>query len=592
MKTLLIILSLMLSGFASLRAEETRATVLQVSGKVRFVAPGGSATDLKAGSMLVQGTRLATGEAAVAVLMLADGSRLTVGPNTELTLSELTKSDSGFGNVFKLIKGFLRATVQKLATGSKFEVHGANAVAAVKGTEYEAEVKDDGLEVRVDEGKVWLSDLKRERVEEVAAGRAARFIRNAIEKSRDLSSDEAAEMKQRREALENYLRGQAGQGNLGAQAILVAAWAKDSLPQHQHEYSLWDRLRPEQKVKLLLALRESMGDTWDDITLLKHEQRQAKWRDRLRSADERRLAAEEAHIDFMRGKSMLDRKGRRVRFDEFLMRDPAQPHKMQFLNYSRREGRTDLINVVNTYNQALPRSLADARGMNQKVWISAPSYWVVQSMVAFANGDNNFAGETAFFDPVKPLLVNIWELPIKSIELRLNMDNINLLQMPNLAAGNGTLLERYDRATDGTGNLVTAAANAISFSQAKTSNLIWNGGIGFVGYLDPSNVAPVNQDLNSVALGGLAGDLAGGFKRTYADGTWIGMSTYAIDENGRVRNWAEFADRPLFDALLDLAFRSYQEIEITSSAFTGSGDIDVVSQMLWWYTITKRADTL
>lgn len=573
----------------TLRAEDLQATVISVSGNTQYYEGSGSGQALKAGTMLKSGTRIATDQKGLAILLLADGSKLSLGPNTDLTLSEMTKNGESFGNVFNLLRGLIRASVQKLTVGSKFEVTSTHGVAAVKGTEFECEAKDEGMEVRCSEGRVWLSDLRRLKTIEINREMKGSCGKDKVTEPKPMNKEE----------IRNF-----------------GTWANENLPKDTRrdaeDKRFWDSLRPDQKLEAINALRGALGDTWDEITTLKAEEREHRWRERLHGADERKLAGEDAQVDFALRKTMLDRQGRRVRFDEFLIRPSA--NQLQFLNYTKREDRTDLVNVVNTYNKNLPNSLGDARDINKKVWIQSapPAWWVRSSTVVFANsGNDSVAGATWFFDPVYLQGVcgcSHWELPVQKIELGLNLPDI---ARPTLAGSlnigtTGILLERYERfdnlaaanaspllgTTSSLGSNSLASGPGAASLAALGSSLRWTGGIGFSAPGSLANVAPVVTGLSAASLGVGPGDLAAGERRTYADGTYLEFRTYAIDENGRVQNLPDLLDKGVFSAYLNLAFKTYQEISWTSNKFKGLGDIDIISQMMWWSTITKRADNL
>jgi hypothetical protein len=582
MKATLQALLLCLALAARLGAQDVQATVVSVSGKTQFSDASGPMRPLKMGAALAPGTRIVTDARGLAILLLADGSKLSLGPNTDVTLSEMTQEGEAFGGVFKLLKGLIRASVRKLAQGSKFEVESTHGVAAVKGTEFECEAGDEGMEVRCLEGLVWLSNLKREQAVEIRERMKAGCAHDAPGKPVEMKKEE----------LENFGR-----------------WAASALPKNTRRdaehAAFWASLRPDQKLQAVGALREALGESWDEITSLKAEERQERWRERLRDADERKLAGDEAQIDFALRKSMLDLKGRRVRFSEFLLRPAAD--QVQFLNYSKRDDRTDLVSAVNTYNKNLPANLGEARDINQKVWfqVAAPEWWVTSSTIVFANsGNDSFAGASWYFDPVRVTGLcgcSHWELPVQKVELAMNLPDI----AQPVVAGNltGTLLERYDRfatlgviplagTTSSIGTNSLATGQAASAALAQASDLRWNGGIGFVSAGNILNVAPTVRALSMDELGVGAGDLAQGERRTYSDGTFIDIRSSAIDENGRVQNLPDLLSQGLFNAYLNLSFRTYQEVNISSNKFTGLGDIDIVSQMMWWYTITKRSDTL
>src|SRR4051812_27472610 len=107
LKFLIIALSLLAPH---LRADQVEATVISVSGKTQYYDASGQGQALKAGTVLRSGTRIATDQRGLAILLLADGSKLSLGPNTDVTLSEMTKSNESYGNVFMLLKGLIRAS--------------------------------------------------------------------------------------------------------------------------------------------------------------------------------------------------------------------------------------------------------------------------------------------------------------------------------------------------------------------------------------------------------------------------------------------------------------------------------------------------
>ena len=179
-------------GSALAASEELAATVLRTTGKGKVVLPGGGAGEFKAGTLLRAGSRVITEESSLAVLVLEDGSRVNVGPNTDLTIAELNRDGAKNSTVFELLRGIFKASVQKLTVGSRFEVKTSDAVAAVKGTEYEVEVTDAGTDARVKEGTVWLEDPKREHqviIHEHMTARAGHH--GDLGESREMRRDEA-----------------------------------------------------------------------------------------------------------------------------------------------------------------------------------------------------------------------------------------------------------------------------------------------------------------------------------------------------------------------------------------------------------------
>lgn len=597
---IIVALGLALGFAAGLTASpELAATLLKVSGKGKVLLPSGAAGEYKAGTMLKPGSRIVTEENSMATLLLEDGSRVNLGPNTDLTVAELGRDGGKQTTVFELLRGLFKASVQKLTVGSRFEVHTSNAVAAVKGTEYEVEVDENGTDTRVLEGTVWLDDAKSGTHAVVEARKACRAMSGGkFESLRDLTPNE----------VENFKR-----------------WAKESwqgnhsgayLPADQEKQARWDALRPEQRAKVGHDLAESMGGQfWDDVLKLTAEERQEQWRDRLRASDERKLAAEGAKVDFALGKCVIDRQGRRVRFDEYVLRPAA--NQVQFLNYSRRDNRVDTISAINTYNRNLPANLSEAQGMNQRLWLqgyaNAPQYWVTDSALVAGNSyADSLAMSTGFYDPYYRAGAGYWELPVRDVDIRLNIPD---LTQPR--AG-GQQVEYWSRqfqglvqpvvpnpggltAVNGVADTAIVAGRAVSGSQnnlpdqfnnnlatpvaanINNTNLVWSLG----------SALPTTALLDLNGLEAKPGDLAFGFKRTYAGGQTLEFRNYVIDENGQVVNLAGVDPDKLIDEFVKRNIvASLYQIELRSNQFKSSDGINIVSKLLFLHDLTKTQDQL
>lgn len=123
----------------------------------------------RSGEALPHGARLRTGRDGNAKLRFADGTEAALRPDTEIVV-RLGDEKSPNGAV--LFFGRLWSKVAK-AVGAKnsFEVHSANAVAGVRGTQLEVGVAADGsARVIVSEGLVAVSGDRDDRVVNVGAG--------------------------------------------------------------------------------------------------------------------------------------------------------------------------------------------------------------------------------------------------------------------------------------------------------------------------------------------------------------------------------------------------------------------------------------
>ncbi len=130
------------------------ASVLSVDGDVKGRPPRSEAYGrLAKGDRLPYGSRLRTGDRGQATLRFEDGTEVKVRAKSEvLVRPRPTKQASGvvlfFGRVWSKV-------VKSVGGQTSFEVESANAVAGVRGTEFEVGVADDGsTRVIVGEGVV------------------------------------------------------------------------------------------------------------------------------------------------------------------------------------------------------------------------------------------------------------------------------------------------------------------------------------------------------------------------------------------------------------------------------------------------------
>lgn len=160
-------------------AESVAATVITFEGRCELV-DNGHATALALGQLLGPGDAVRTGEDGSLQLALADGSSLALGPNTELTLKELGPGGESSRTTLQLLRGLMNAMVEKLSPSGSFEILSANAVVAVKGTDFEVQADGDDTSVTVNEGVVQLGDSQRRRFEPVLPMHRRRFLMNRM----------------------------------------------------------------------------------------------------------------------------------------------------------------------------------------------------------------------------------------------------------------------------------------------------------------------------------------------------------------------------------------------------------------------------
>ncbi len=177
-------------------AESVAATVLTLEGPAQLADAQGY-SDLALGQLLGPGDRVRTGEGGGLHLALADGSSLALGPNTEITLQALGGGGEGSDTVVELARGLLNALVERHKGRSSFEERTANAVVAVKGTEFEVQAGAQETVVTVNEGVVELGDAARKRFEPVLPLHRRRLSQGRLLAEERLAKRDAGAFRQR-----------------------------------------------------------------------------------------------------------------------------------------------------------------------------------------------------------------------------------------------------------------------------------------------------------------------------------------------------------------------------------------------------------
>lgn len=130
-------------------------TVAFLSGKAFVQAPGSPAWDpLRVGERVAPGATVRTARGGKAALGFDDGSRVVVDSGSTLVVREA----SGERSLVELALGSLRAFVAQIKT-RRFEVKTPTAVCAVRGTEFQVDVNQEGrTAVQMFEGLLAVSD--------------------------------------------------------------------------------------------------------------------------------------------------------------------------------------------------------------------------------------------------------------------------------------------------------------------------------------------------------------------------------------------------------------------------------------------------
>ncbi|RPI30621.1 MAG: hypothetical protein EHM70_13445 [Chloroflexota bacterium] len=136
----------------------TQSVAEELHGVVEVLAADEEWQAIGPGSVLEAGTRLRTGALSSATLAFYDGSRVVVGPQSELTLDQI---QAGRRNVERIVvmTQFSGESQHDVAhsthTGSRYEVHTAAATGAAKGTKFTVTINaSQGAMFQVNEGQV------------------------------------------------------------------------------------------------------------------------------------------------------------------------------------------------------------------------------------------------------------------------------------------------------------------------------------------------------------------------------------------------------------------------------------------------------
>lgn len=159
-------------ALTAIPAEAARpaAEVVAVKGEVTGRPPKSETYGrLEVGNRVPYGSRVRTGADGAATLTFADGTRIEVRPKTEVLVRPRAKEEASGVTLFF---GRVWSKVVKSVSGEEtFEVESANAVAGVRGTQFEVGVADDGsTRVIVTEGKVAVGGDTEDGVVPISAG--------------------------------------------------------------------------------------------------------------------------------------------------------------------------------------------------------------------------------------------------------------------------------------------------------------------------------------------------------------------------------------------------------------------------------------
>jgi hypothetical protein len=168
---------------------QTNGKLTQAQGAV-YVKTGEDAEQPgKVGATVPGGSRIRTGADGQAEVVFPDGSKMQVRPSTQVALSGAKRTEQKSSVV--LFFGRVWSKVSRSVSGdTSYEVSTPNAVAGVRGTEFETAVADDGTaKVRVTEGKVAVGSDVDSNSEEVGKGQETTADAKGVEDTQSSSGE-------------------------------------------------------------------------------------------------------------------------------------------------------------------------------------------------------------------------------------------------------------------------------------------------------------------------------------------------------------------------------------------------------------------
>jgi FecR protein len=151
-------------------AQQVVGTVTQLTGSAQ-IQRGAATIPVAQGTAVELHDRLATALKSTAMVTLTGGSTLTLYYNTSLVFDQAVVTGGAGGNTeLHLLEGALRSIVPALVQTQSFQIHTPNAIAAVRGTDFDTSYFEGTVrpgyegcqrytDVRVREGVVAVSNL-------------------------------------------------------------------------------------------------------------------------------------------------------------------------------------------------------------------------------------------------------------------------------------------------------------------------------------------------------------------------------------------------------------------------------------------------
>ena len=134
-------------------ADDAVGAVTKIRGQAR-VSRQGQNVMLAEGTAILSGDNVVTGPDARLKIQFKDGSIVTLGENSKLTIDHAKFDGAKRDIASTLLDGIVRCAVAKAATGSNFEMSSSLVTSAARGTEWIVSIKNHTTSLLVLEGVV------------------------------------------------------------------------------------------------------------------------------------------------------------------------------------------------------------------------------------------------------------------------------------------------------------------------------------------------------------------------------------------------------------------------------------------------------
>ena len=134
-------------------ADDAVGSVSKLRGQARVSRSGGNVM-LAEGTPVMAGDGVVTGPDARLKIQFKDGSTITLGENSKLTIDKAKFEGAKRDIAATLLDGVVRAAVAKAGEGSNFQVSSSLVTSAARGTEWIVSIKDHTTSLLVLEGTV------------------------------------------------------------------------------------------------------------------------------------------------------------------------------------------------------------------------------------------------------------------------------------------------------------------------------------------------------------------------------------------------------------------------------------------------------